>query len=143
MARIEIQGLDKLKHALSKGLPSDLHPAILRDIARKPASMAASVARQLQPIGDHGITARTIGVRKVGNSKQTFVEVGYRGQSLGHIYMSGVIIQRRNRGAVKGFPWLFRRTGEQVRHSGKKELKVDISKLIGRSLRKRGYRARI
>lgn len=140
MAKIEIVGLDKLKHALSRGLPGDLTPIVLRDIARKPASRAAAVARQLQPIGDSGATARTIGLRKVFNPRQTFVEVGYRGRSLGHIYMSGPIITRHKRGTVKGFPWLFKTTGEKLRASGKKELKVDISKVIGRSLRRRGYR---
>lgn len=142
MASIEIQGLDKLRHALSRGLPSDMQPAILRDISRKPASLAASIARQLQPIADTGATARTIGLRRVTNPKQTYVEVGYRGRSLGHIYMSAPIIHRRT-GSLKGFPWLFRKTGEQVRSSGKRELKTDIGKLIGRSLRKRGYKARI
>jgi hypothetical protein len=120
-----------------------MQPAILREIARKPASMASSIARQLQPIGDTGATGRTIGVRKVSNPRQTYVEVGYRGRSLGNIYMSGERISRRKRGTVKGFPWLFRRTGEQVRSAGKRELKADIGKLIGRSLRKRGYRATI
>ena len=142
MAKIEIQGLDKLKSAL-KSLPRDLQPMILRDIARKPAQRAAQVARQLQPIGDSGATGRTIGVRKVSNPRQTYVEVGYRGRSLGHIYMSGPTITRSKRGSVKGFPWLFKTTGEQVRASGKSMLKADLSKVIGRSLRKRGYRPRI
>lgn len=143
MAKLEIVGLDKLRHALTRGLPSDLVPSVLRDIARKPASRAASLARQLQPIGNTGATARTIGVRKVSNPRQGFVEVGYRGRSLGHIYMSSPAITRNKRGTVKGFPWLFKRTGESMRVSGKKELKADISKVIGRSLRKRGYRAKI
>lgn len=143
MAKIEILGLEKLKHALSRGLPSDMTPIVLRDIARKPASRASSLARQLQPIGNTGATARTIGLRKVSNPRQTFVEVGYRGRSLGHIYMSAPIIMRHKRGTVKGFPWLFKSTGEKLRASGRAELKADISKVIGRSLRKRGYRARI
>ena len=142
MAKIEIQGLDRLKAAL-RSLPKDLQPAVLRDIARKPAMRASAVARQLQPIGDTGATGRTIGVRKVSNPRQTFVEVGYRGRSLGHIYMSGPTITRRKRGTVKGFPWLFKVTGEQTRASGKSMLKADISKVIGRSLRRKGYRPRI
>lgn len=143
MAKIEILGLDKLKRTLSKSLPADLHPGVLREIARKPAARAASLARQLQPIGDTGRTARTIGVRKVSNPKQPYVEVGYRGQSLGHIYISGPVITRHNRGSVMGFPGLFKTTGEKMKASGKKELKTDISKVIGRSLRRRGYRPRI
>lgn len=142
MAKIEILGLDKLRSAL-KSLPKDLQPGILRDIARRPAMRASAVARSLQPIGDTGATARTIGVRRISNPRQTFVEVGYRGRSLGHIYMSGPTISRNKRGTVKGFPWLFKNTGEQVRTSGKAMLKADISKLIGRGLRKRGYRPNI
>jgi len=142
MAKIEIQGLDRLRGAL-KSLPKDLQPAILRDIARKPAMRASAVARSLQPIGDRGVTARTIGVLKTKNPRHTFVDVGYRGRSLGHIYMSGPTISRNKRGTVKGFPWLFKNTGEQVRTSGRASLKADISKIIGRSLRRRGYRPRI
>jgi hypothetical protein len=139
MARVEIIGLDKLRNALSRGLPSDMTPFVLREIARKPAQSASKVARDFMPIGDTGATGRTIGVRKVNNAKQTFVEVGFRGRSLGHIYISGETITRSKRGTVKGFPWLFRRTGESVKISGKAELKADMSKLIARGLKKRGY----
>ena len=142
MAKIEIRGLEKLKNTL-KSLPKDLQPRILQDIARKPAMRASAVARTLQPIGDSGATARTIGIRKIRSPRQTFVEVGYRGRSLGHIYMSGPVIYRNKRGSVKGFPFLFKHTGEQVRTSGRMMLKTDLSKVIGRSLRKRGYRPRI
>ena len=139
MAKVEIVGLDKLRNALSRGLPSDMTPYVLRELARKPAQSASKVARDLQPIGDTGETARTIGVRKVANAKQTFVEVGYRGRSLGHIFLSAPTISRRNRGVVKGFPWLFVRTGEAIKVSGKAELKKDMSLLIARGLKKRGY----
>lgn len=139
MAKVEIVGLGKLQQALSRGLPSDLTPYVLREIARKPAQSASRVARDYMPIGDTGATGRTIGVRKVANAKQTFVEVGFRGRSLGHIYISGETITRKGRGTVKGFPWLFRKTGEAVKVSGKAELKMDMSKLIARGLKKRGY----
>lgn len=138
MASVEIVGLEKLKNAFSS-LPDDLRPAILREIARNPATSAARTARQLMPIGDTGATAKTIGTLKVKNSKQTFVEVGFRGRSLGHIYMSGTLIRRRGRGVVKGFPWLFTRTGTAIKTSGKSELKADLSKVIARGFRKRGY----
>jgi hypothetical protein len=142
MAKVEILGLEKLKSALN-ALPAEMRPAILRDIARKPAQRASAVARQLQPIGDTGATGRTIGVRKVSNPRHTFVEVGYRGRSLGHIYISAPLIHRRGRGTVRGFPGLFRRAGEVMRTSGRAELKTDISKIIGRAFRKRGYRSRL
>ncbi len=139
MAKVEIVGLDKLRNALTKGLPSDMTPYVLRELARKPAQSASKVARDLQPIGDTGATARTIGVRKVVNNKQTFVEVGYRGRSLGNIYLSAPTITRRKRGTIKGFPQLFVRTGEAIKVSGKAELKKDMSLLIARGLKKRGY----
>jgi hypothetical protein len=139
MAKVEIIGLGKLREALSKGLPSDMTPYVLREIARKPALSASRVARDLMPIGETGATSRTIGVRKVNNNKQTFVEVGFRGRSLGHIYISGDTITRKGRGSVKGFPWLFVRTGSAVKVSGTAELKMDMSKLIARGLKKRGY----
>jgi hypothetical protein len=139
MAKVEIVGLNELKYALAKGLPSDMTPYVLREISRKPAQSASKVARDLMPIGETGATGRTIGVRKVNNQKQTFVEVGFRGRSLGHIYISADTISRRGRGTVKGFPWLFRRTGEAVKVSGKTELRKDIGVLIARSLKKRGY----
>lgn len=139
MAKVEIVGFEKLRYALSKGLPSDMQPFVLRELARKPAQSASKVARDFMPIGDTGATGRTIGVRKVANQKQTFVEVGFRGRSLGHIFISGETITRSKRGTIKGFPWLFRKTGEAVKVSGKAELKVDMSKLIARGLKKRGY----
>ena len=138
MSSVEIKGLDQLKVAL-RALPGDLTPYILRDLARKPALKGAQTARVLMPIGDTGATAKTIGIRKVRNAKQTFVEVGFRGRSLGHIYMSGDRIVRSKRGTVKGFPWLFSRSGDAIKVSGKAEMKVDISKVIARGLKKRGY----
>ena len=138
MSKVEIIGLEKLKAAL-KSLPEDMRPMVLRDIARKPALKGAQAARAFMPIGDTGATAKTIGVIKVKNAKQTFVEVGFRGRSLGHIYMSGATITRSKRGTVKGFPWLFNKSGEAIKSSGKMELKTDMSKLIARGLKKRGY----
>ncbi len=136
MGNVEIQGLDTLKLAL-RSLPENLRPAVLRDIARKPASKAASVSRQLFPYGDSGKTARTIGTLKVKNSKQTFVEVGFRGRSLGYIYVSKNVISRDKRGTIKGTPWLFKRAGTML---GTRELKTDVSKVIGKHFRKYGYK---
>lgn len=142
MAKIEIQGLERLKGMLN-GLRAEMRPAVLREIARKPATKAAGIARNLQPIGATGATARTIGIMKVKNAKWTFVEVGYRGRSLGNIYLSAPTITRQNRGTIKGFPWLFKRAGENLMTSGKIELKTDMSKFMGRIMRRHGYRPRI
>lgn len=137
MAKVEILGLDRLKGVLN-ALPNDMRPYLLRDLARKPANRASGIARQLQPIGDTGATAKTIGVIKVKNSKQPFVEVGYRGRSLGHIYISGERISRKNRGTVKGFPWLFKKTGDQIGSSARAEMKADVTKVFVRAFKNRG-----
>lgn len=137
MASVEILGLDKLKRAIKDVVPSDMRPMVLREIAKKPAMKAANVARQLLPIGDTGATARTIGIMKVRNPRWTFVEVGFRGRSLGHIYMSGTVIRRRKRGSVKGFPWLFEKTGQSAQ-GFKGDMKVDVTKLFVRAFKRRG-----
>jgi len=137
MAKVEIIGLDKLKGVLS-AIPEDFRPYLLRDIARKPAIRGSAAARQLQPIGDTGATAKTIGVLRVKNQKQPFVEVGYRGRSLGHIYVSADTIVRDKRGKVKGFPWLFRKAGDQIKSSAKAEMKADVTKAFVRAFKKRG-----
>lgn len=137
MPNVEIQGLDKLK-AVLRAVNDDMRPSILRDLARKPALKAASIARTLQPIGSSGATAKTIGNLKVKNQRQPYLEVGYRGRSLGHIYTSGNIITRQGRGSVRGFPWLFKRAGEQIQSSGKAEMKKDITMVFVRAFKKRG-----
>jgi hypothetical protein len=137
MAKVEIIGLDKIK-AVFNSLPEDMRPYLLRDLARKPALRGSAAARNLQPIGDTGATAKTIGVLRVKNSKQPFVEVGYRGRSLGHIYTSGQTISRKNRGTVKGFPWLFEKAGDVIRTGAKAEMKGDITKTFVRAFKKRG-----
>ncbi len=139
MSKIEIVGLDTFRRALNS-LPSEVRPPVLRDLARKPATRAANEARRLQPIGNTGQTARTIGIQKVRNSKQPYVEVGYRGRSLGNIYTSGETITRHGRGTIKGFPQLFHRAGDLVLSSALSEMKIDITKVLVRGMRKYGYR---
>lgn len=137
MAKVEILGLEKVRAAF-KGAGMDLTPYVLRDMARKPAIRGANIARHLQPIGESGATAKTIGVTRVKNPKQPFVEVGYRGRSLGHIYTSGETITRSKRGTVKGFPWLFKKAGDTLGASGRNELRVDLTKAFVRSFKSRG-----
>lgn len=139
--QVEIQGLDNLKQALSS-LPKELQPAILRAIAQRPAQRAAALARALFPYGNTGKTARTIGVIKVKDARQPYVEVGFRGQSLGYIYVSAPVIERKKRGSIKGVPWLFHRSGEQMEGTIKRGMSVDISKKIAQNLRKYGYTVR-
>ncbi len=137
MAKVEIVGLEKLR-GVFKQVPNDLRPYILRDMARKPANRGSGIARHLQPIGDTGATAKTIGVLKVKNNKQPYVEVGYRGRSLGHIYVSATAIKRTKRGTIKGFPWLFKKTGNALSSSGKAEMRADVTKAFVRAFKSRG-----
>lgn len=137
MANIELIGADKLKRALAQVLPQDLRPMVLRELSKKPAMKAANIARQLIPIGDTGATVRTVGILKVRNPRWSFVEVGFRGRSLGHIYMSGDVIRRRKRGSVRGFPWLFEKTGANAQGL-KGDMKVDITKAFVNAIKRRG-----
>jgi hypothetical protein len=137
--KVEIVGLEKLQKMLNTLAP-ELKPPILREIARKPAQRAAAIARKIFPYGDKGGTVRSIGTLKVKNGKQTFVQVGFRGKSKGYIFISKDIISRRNRGTIKGTPWLFHRAGDLINASGKTEMKADISKVIARHFRKSGYK---
>jgi hypothetical protein len=137
MAKVEIVGLDKLKMVFGS-MREEMRPYVLRDLARKPATRAASIARTLQPIGDTGATAKTIGVLRVKDNRQPYVEVDYRGRSLGHIYTSGQTITRKNRGTIKGFPKLFTRAGDQIKERGKAEMERDVTKVFVRAFRNRG-----
>ena len=138
MANIEILGLDKWKRA-TMSLPNEIGPPVLRKVATGPANKAAAEARRLQPIGNTGQTARTIGILKVKNSKQPFVEVNYRGRSLGHIYTSGETITRSKRGSVKGFPQIFHKAGDNIRGTAQREMNADITKILVQGLKKYGY----
>ena len=135
---VEIQGLDRL-NAVFKNMPNEMRPYVLRAIATKPAQRAALRARQLQPIGNSGVTARTIGIRRVKNTSQPFVEVGYRGRSLGHIFASRDRITRFKRGTIKGFPWIFKRAGQELGDSMRKEMNVDLTKVFVRGFKKYGF----
>jgi hypothetical protein len=140
--KVEIQGLDQLKRALTS-LPQNMQAPILRDISRTPAAKAASIARKLFPYGNSGKTARTIGTLKVKNAKQTFMEVGFRGRSLGYIYISKNVISRKKRGSVKGTPWLFHRSGDMITAEGTRQMRMDLGKVMARHFKKFGYAPRM
>lgn len=137
--KIEIQGLSEFNQFLRTSLPDEVRPIIIRGIARKPALKAVQEARRLQPIGETGETARTIGILRVRNPRQTWVEVGYKGRSLGHIYTSKNLIYRYKRGTLKGFPWLFQRAGDNIQGVAMNDMKTDITNVLVRAFRKRGF----
>lgn len=137
--KIEIQGLSEFNQFLRHSLPDEVRPMVIRGIARRPALKAVQEARRLQPIGDTGQTARTIGILRVRNPRQTWVEVGYKGRSLGHIYTSRPLIVRHKRGTLKGFPWIFQRAGDNIQDVARNDMKQDITNIMVRAFRRRGF----
>lgn len=141
--KIEIQGLSEFNRFLSTTVPDEVRPSIIRGIARKPALRAVQEARRLQPIGETGVTARTIGILRVANPRQTWVEVGYKGRSLGHIFTTPKkqlqYVVRKNRGRIKTFMWLFERAGQNISDVARNDIKTDITNILVRAFRRRGY----
>jgi len=137
--KIEITGLSEFNHFLRSSLPDEVRPLVIRQIARRPALKAVQEARRLQPIGDTGKTASTIGIMRVANPMQTWVEVGYKGRSLGNIYTSRNLIVRYKRGTIKGFPWIFQRAGDNIQGEAMNDMGKDITNVLVRAFRKRGY----
>lgn len=143
-ATVEIQGLDKLQETF-RMLPSELRPVILQAVARKAATPIVREARHLVP-QDTGKTAKSVGVLRVRNRMQPYVEVGFKGKSLGYIYLTGAKNRHTKKGAYRGdiekIPNPFHRAADHVGENVKKEMNLDLSKVIARALRKRGYTVR-
>lgn len=141
--KIEIQGLSEFNRFLSTQVPNEVRPSIIRGIARKPALKAVYEARRLQPIGETGQTARTIGILRVRDQRQTWVEVGYKGRSLGHIFTTPKkqleYVVRRKRGRIKTFMWLFERAGQNISSVARNDIKTDITNILIRAFRRKGY----
>jgi hypothetical protein len=141
--KIEIQGLQDFNRFLQTQVPDEVRPMIIRNIARKPALKAVQEARRLQPIGDTGVTARTIGILKVRDQKQTWVEVGYKGRSLGHIFTTPKKqvqwVVRQKRGRIKTFMWLFQRAGDNIQGIAMRDMKNDITNVLVRAFKRSGF----
>lgn len=141
--KIEIQGLAEFNRFLQTQVPNEVRPMIIRNIARRPALKAVQEARRLQPIGETGITARTIGILKVRDQKQTWVEVGYKGRSLGHIFTTPKKqiqwVVRRKRGRIKTFMWLFQRAGDNIQGIARRDMKNDITNVLVRAFKRSGF----
>jgi hypothetical protein len=140
-ATVEIQGLDKLKGVFDR-LPKELSASIIRNIARKASVPIIKEARHLVP-QDTGVTARSIGVLKVRHQLQPYVEVGFKGRSLGPIYLVGAQNRRKRSGASTGsvdkIPNPFHRAADSAGEQTKREMKLDIGKVIARYFRRKGY----
>jgi hypothetical protein len=141
--KIEIQGLAEFNRFLQTQVPDEVRPLVIRGIARKPALKAVQEARRLQPIGDTGVTARTIGILKVRDQKQTWVEVGYKGRSLGHIFTTPKKqiqwVVRQKRGRIKTFMWLFQRAGDNIQGIAMRDMKNDITNVLVRAFKRSGF----
>lgn len=143
MAKVEIVGIEKLRDTL-KGFDKELESSIIRNIARKVSNPLIKAARVNTPIKT-GRTRRTIGVLKVKNRKQPFIEIGFRGQSLGYLFIKGTKDRRSKNGktwkGVKAYD-MFEKASEQAGNHTKKEYNLEIGKVIAKHLRRKGYKVR-
>jgi hypothetical protein len=136
--KIEIKGLSELIKAFD-GLPRDVAPSVVRNIARKPANRIVSMIRKLFPFKKTGATKRSFGIKKVKNRLQMFLEVGIKGRSLAPIFIMGAKDRRRKSGAETGsIPSIGNivEEGAEKAIGVSKELEIDLSKHIEKSLRK-------
>lgn len=144
--KIEIQGLSEFNRFLSTTVPNEVRPSIIRGIARKPALKAVHEARRLQPVGDTGQMARTIGILRVKDPRQTWVEVGYKGRSKGHIFTTPkkqlLVVRhtrKKDRWKINTFMWLFERAGQNISSVARNDIKSDITNILVRAFRRRGF----
>jgi hypothetical protein len=143
-ATVELIGLDKLKDTF-KQLPKELRPILIQNVARKVSTPIVREARHLVPQLT-GRTAKSIGVLKVKNKMQPYVEVGFKGKSLGFIYLVGAPMRKKKSGASTGsiqrIPNPFHRAADRVGAGVKREFNADIGRVIGKYLKRRGYTVR-
>jgi hypothetical protein len=144
--KIEIKGLSEFNRFLSTTIPDEVRPSIIRGIARKPALKAVHEARRLQPVGDTGQMARTIGILRVANPRQTWVEVGYKGRSKGHIFTTPKKqleyvrhTKKKDKWKIKTFMWLFERAGQNISDVARNDIRTDITNIMVRAFRRKGY----
>lgn len=142
---IEIEGLDPLLKALD-GLPSDLSASVIRNVSRRPANRIVSLARKMFTFKVTGKTKRSFGILKVQSNQQRFVEVGVKGHSLAWIFMHGTVERRwkngKSTGRIEPLGNLLFKALNSIGDRAVKEMKVDLSKVIARSLRRHLRRRR-
>lgn len=137
---IELVGLEPLLKAL-KNMPDEFTGNVIRNIARKPGNKVVSLARKLFPYKDTGVTKRTFGILKVKDLKQRFIEIGVKGQSLAWIFMSGAFGRKKKStgaetGDIKPVGNVIHKAGDQLASSIKKEMAVDLNKILIRGLKR-------
>jgi hypothetical protein len=137
---IEIEGLTELRKAF-EGIPKEVEASVVRNIARKPSNKIISVARHLLP-SDSGVTARSLGILKVKDRKQMFVELGIKaGRSLAYIYMfwkghGRVKKTGESTGKIKPTGNVIERAADKLRNTTMREMAVDISKVIAKAFKR-------
>ena len=144
--KIEIQGLSEFNRFLKTTVPDEVRPTIIRAIARKPALKAVHEARRLQPVGETGVMASTIGILRVKDPRQTWVEVGYKGRSKGHIFTTPKKqlqfvrhTSKTDKWKIQTFMWLFQRAGDNISSVARNDIKTDITNILVRAFRRRGF----
>jgi hypothetical protein len=136
--KIEIIGLKDLMKAFD-GLPKEIGPSVIRNIARKPANKVTSIARSLFKFIKTGYSKRTIGVKRVKDRMQPYLEVGIKGRSLVPIFIKGAKGRKRKSGAKTGDIKPIGNIITEAADKGlmlNKEMAVDLSKHIARSLKR-------
>lgn len=143
---IEIEGLDELR-ILFKKMPEEVDASVVRNIARKPANKIVSLARKLFTRKDSGASKRSIGILKVKNLKQKFLEIGIKGRSLAYIWMfwKGIERHKESTGASTGelkvpLGNVVQEAAGQLQSETMREMKIDITKTLAKAVKRYGKR---
>jgi hypothetical protein len=136
---IEVIGIKELNNVLL-GIPDAVAPSITRNILRKPANKIVSQARKDFKIKDTGATKRSIGLLKVRDRKQRFIEIGIKGRSLAWIFMLGAKNRKKrsgaNTGSIKAIGNVIQIAAEKIKSQVMEMIAADHSKTIEKVLKK-------
>ena len=138
---VELVGLKELQTAF-KMVPEEVNASVIRNIARKPANKIIAKARELvdylTPVTDG---KKQIGVLRVKNVKQKFIEIGIKGKSWLYVFMFSKGQERHkdsgaSTGVIKPVGNLIQEAAGQVDSEVLKEMQVDITKTIAKAIKR-------
>jgi ethanolamine utilization microcompartment shell protein EutL len=137
---IQIEGLEELQRAF-KNVPEEVNASVIRNIARKPANKVVSLARKMFTIKKSGASKRSLGILKVKNNKQKFIEIGIKGRSLAYIFMFWKGMERKKKsgastGEIKPVGNVIQEAAGQLQSQVNKEISVDITKVIAKAIKR-------
>jgi hypothetical protein len=141
VSKVELVGLDGLLRAFRK-MPEEVGASTVRNIARKPANKIVSLARKLFTVKKSGASKRSIGILKVKNLKQMYIEIGIKGRSLANIFMFWKGIERHkdstgaSTGEIDGVGNVVQEAAGQLGDMATKEIAVDITKNLAKTLKR-------